>query len=247
MYNLYDAASGSLLTAAEATWAVTDVNNPGGRDCLAGLTLPHSRLGRDAGPSYPVWFPSTTIRAVGDHIDAFWNNYEGARVVVFNLAFDPTLTSLGVIANPFAVWGNVPLGGTYPLLSLRRSQIPKGDFLYVWYDEIGTGDRKLGTFPILGEAKATYPGAGNSAVVVFDPNGVIPAVGVVSAAVPALLGSTRLKIWLESYCGVVSPDMIVWLHHAEYEAIEVSQRFSLPLPLTTSYADWYHEEDVDFP
>jgi len=210
-------------------------------DPIAGVTLPHSRLGKTSGASYPCWFPRLEIDSVTTHTGVGANVYQYAKRISFNTTINSAREALGVITNPFVVWGPV-VAGTYPASSVSRSQLMKGDFLYVWLDD-GHGRTDLWTFPILGEMKgvaATPP-----TLVIFDPYNQFPAVpggGGLYCTVPAFI-NTDIRLWFLPINENALDGMECYFHHAELEALAISQLSVLPSVHTQDYFDTYHEDD----
>jgi hypothetical protein len=207
------------------------------------LLLPRSRLGNVNGPEYPVWFPRVQIDTSGVPPIPVAQWTEGPAVPMSG-AYSVTLTTgwaaskafcdLGVITNPFVLWDNFGA-----IQTIRRTQMNKGDFLFVWRTN-GDGVMQLLQLPIIGEADPTV--FSDMTVVVFDPDHELldllnDGSGTMYCTSPAVMNSSRLKLWqMISLSANVHSSM--WFHWAEFEALPVDRSLGLPVEFIQPGMTW---------
>jgi len=217
-----------------------------GEHVIDQLVMPTSRLCNSTdGPEYPVWFPRHEIQSVSTWTDGLVLPavaYPGMVAVELHSNWTPAEVDTGVVTNPFVVYDSA--GPPALLRSVRRTQISRGDFLYVWKNSASVGEQLL-TFPIIGEADPRAPiGYANPVIVVWDKDGDLVALladgpNSTFCTAPAFLNKCHLKMWnmARSVPAGGSFDAY-WFHHSEFEAMPIAQSMILPAELAAHRNAW---------
>ena len=205
------------------------------------ILLPRSKF-QGSKTEYPVWFPRSNVLAVAPWDDCGVGPVcQGAYTVELATGWTRASTDIGVVTNPFVTWDRIT-GNT---LSLRRSQITKGDFLYIWAS-IGAVSYMM-MFPIIGAVDPANPTYADKAIVIYDPLGkanslVGAATSTVYAASPAFM-NVPIKIWTRFVANTIPGAAThAFFLHGEAESMPIDQSFTLPAELMSVYGFGYQQQ-----